>query len=218
MKKSLEDTSSGQKLFIYSSKEADELRRHIPRVRNDPKETIRYLEKIAFCLLRGINSKLLSSRPIVPVFVLRSGLVLKTPFYRVFDFQPSGLLVPYRVTSNVLPQIVYANVPVLNQGQVYLLLDLIIASGSTMVASIESIEAQLGTKYPDLLSHIFVACPFATAEGIDAIQSKYPKIQIHVLWSNEEINASYRMNSIGFDVGDYVFGGSSYDRFQWVDK
>jgi uracil phosphoribosyltransferase len=193
------------RLHIYPSSEADQLKDALLRSTDSPATATTLLLQIGMILLlaMGRSDSLSNNRASRPVFVLRGGLSLWTAARELADVRPSGLLVPLRTQHAQQPRVAYGCVPA-RDGNRYLLLDMLIASGTTMMACADALAAHTGADDAELA----FAAPFVARLGREAIFEKFPQAQVHCIWHNEDIDADGRMVGPGFDVGDFVLGSA----------
>ena len=178
------------RLHIYPSRQADTLKQRLLKSRD--REA---LELIGRSLLDALDVA-----SVVPVFVLRGGLMLWQPFWEASAGKgPIGLVVPSRDQHEQLPRVVYASLPCVPDAQ-YLLLDVLVASGRTMDACLSEIYR----RFP--ANRIDIAAPFVSTYGRDRLLAKYPSSHIHCIWHAEQIDQRGWMIGPGFDIGDYTMG------------
>ncbi len=214
-KKSFSD-STYRNLHIYPSTAADKIKRIMLFERTNVTKTVSYLEDISSILLKSVKDKIFpetSRSEIVPILVMRGGLILYSPCQRIFPKVCYGLVIPYRPSLDTLPKVVYGNLPKINSKGTYLILDLLIASGGSIIATIESLSKHIQDSCE---KQIVIIAPFATDVGNDAILKSFPNVEIHTIWHKEKLDMNNRMLGPGFDIGDYAFGGGSGQRVEWV--
>jgi uracil phosphoribosyltransferase len=183
----IEDISP--RLHIYPSREADQLKQEV--LTNHDR---RALEAIGRLLLEELD---LTS--VVPVLVLRGGLMLWEPCREPAGTRPTGIIVPKRDQHEQSPSIAYASLPCVPQAH-YLLLDVLIASGRTM----DTCLSEIYQRFPD--NRIDVAAPFVSSYGRNYLLSRFPSSHIHCIWHAEQIDRQGWMVGPGFDIGDYTLG------------
>ncbi|HDQ74182.1 MAG TPA: hypothetical protein ENN19_19120 [Chloroflexi bacterium] len=214
-------------LIVHPDRRADRLKRRmlagredVPRT-NCVSRTVDYLEQIALILCQHARAHIVragGARAFVPLLVLRGGLVMRPAIARVFPRSPVGLVVPFRQSSLEEPVIVYGDVPVPSQrDQVphYLVADLLLATGSTVVAALDSVYARVGPVIGDDFP-VAVLAPFAATVGIQAVLARFPDVVIHAIWHREQVDQDRRMVGPGFDIGDYALGGECARRVRWA--
>lgn len=208
------------RLIVHPDRQADKIKHQMLAERDDVSQAVGHLERIAFILcerVRDYVAETYPARAVVPVFVMRGGLIMRTAATRVFSGCLTGLVVPFRRTSMERPTIVYGDVPVPACGALYLALDLLVATGSTMVSALESIYLNLGSNAAGDVQ-VQVVSPFAATIGIQAIIGRFPGVIVHAIWHQEKVDANNRMVGPGFDIGDYALGGPGTRRVRWADK
>lgn len=152
---------------------------------------------------------------VAPIYMMRGAIVMRQPCRRVFTHNPSGLIVLYRSHYNheTKPKAIYGNIPELKKGGIYLLLDLIINSGNSIIESLKIMKEYV----PNISTsnRINIVTVYSTQLGIRAILSQFPEVEIHTFWSEMEIGEDKRLVGVNFDAGDYAFGGGNIKRIHW---
>jgi uracil phosphoribosyltransferase len=206
-------------LKVHPDARADQIKQQMLSERDNVIRTIAHLEKISSILLEHVrNNECRQPSPfeIAPVFVMRGGLILRLACKRLFPYSPCGMLTPYRNSSLDKPSIVYGNVPKLNSDGLYLLFDLLLATGATMIASLESLKSHVQS-VANGISQVMIVTPFAAEVGIKSVLKEFPGVVIHTIWHKEKVDAKNKMVGPGFDIGDYALGGP-VQRVQWKDS
>jgi len=194
--------SAHRRLRIYPSAEADEVKSALLAAAHPPGERRRLLYRIGQLLLEEIKkSGGWETATYPPVVVLRGGLLMCRPIERVLGHTPTGLIAPLRNSPMSDPTVRYASIPPLTNCQ-FALVDMLMASGRTMVACAEAIRRQLGTDTPGAR---FVA-PFVASDAWRLLLSRFPKATIDCLWHRESVGSDGRMVGPGFDLGDLAIG------------
>jgi uracil phosphoribosyltransferase len=203
-------------LHTYASKKADQLKRELLIMKRSPADACNKLDAISCILLRRFRKYLLSKQiksiDFVPIIVLRGGALLHQPLCRIFENKPIGVILPYRSKHREFPNIVYANIPQCPKTGIYVLCDVLVASGGSICASLKFLNEHLANKPKQST----VLAPFITGEAIRRISENFDNVEIHSLWHKERISPDGRMKGPGFDIGDYVFGGSVKQRLLWA--
>ena len=215
---SFSDTSIPN-LKVHPDARADHIKQQMLSERDNVTRTIAHLEEISTILLEHVRSSewgQSSSIKVAPVFVMRGGLILRPACSRILSHVPSGILTPYRNSSLSKPSIVYGNVPILNSQGLYLLFDLLLATGATMIASLESLKRRVQSVASGI-AQVRLVTPFAAEVGIQSVLKEFPDVVIHTIWHKEKVDANNRMVGPGFDIGDYALGGASGQRVQWTN-
>lgn len=206
-------------LHVHPAIKADKIKGQLLNRLEDVPESIRLLQKISRILLDqtkdyfAINNYVFSD--IIPILIMRGGMIMKSPVEAAFPTRPLGVVVLHRTSPSSTPKVVYANVPVSsNTGSLYLLFDVLIATGSTMLASLQSIfkhtKIEAGTN-----AQVILVSPFTSEMGIRVILNHFPTVAIHTIWHQEKVDINGRMVGPGFDIGDYAMGGSTIPRVKW---
>jgi uracil phosphoribosyltransferase len=214
----VKNTTNELPIHIHPSEEAERARAEMDENQADVGRTIQYLEKIASFLLEGVKGKIskgYGQSSIVPIYILRGGLTMRQPYIEIFDHSPSGLVVPYRAsyTHESKPSPGYGNFPKIEKNGVYLLLDLIINSGNTIIEVLKMMESVL----PGCLenNHIGIVSVYSTELGNARILDEFPNIEIHTIWGSVPLDENQRLVGVNFDAGDYAFGGGNLERIHW---
>lgn len=189
------------RLHIYPAREVAEAKQKVL----EPDEGMMALADIGRSLLRGLDLG-----PIVPILILRGGLVLWESCRDFVSRGPMGIIVPVRIRHEDHPEIAYASLPRVS-GSRYVLMDVIVASGRTASACLEAI----GRHLPEEQLHI--VAPFVSSLGAERLLSKFPGVHIHCIWHDEQIDHRGRMLWPGFDIGDRALG-STESHLVWAKE
>jgi uracil phosphoribosyltransferase len=138
---------------------------------------------------------------------------MRDAFEQEFPSMPSGIILPYRKIAGKPPEVVYADIPFMQESSLYLLMDVLIATGDAIVTCINSIQPKISS--PDS-NRIIVVAPFITIYAVQRFNNLSPLVKIHTVWHREELEPNGRMHGPGFDIGDYALGGASSRRIQWI--
>jgi len=202
---------------VYPDIRAEQIKHKMQSREDDVADSVACLEDISTILLEHVRDHILVSEPataIIPIYVMRGGMIMRAAYKHVFGDSISGLVIPHRLKLINRLHVVYGNIPIVNGNKVYFLLDIVIATGSTMLTCLESITNNFKAAVTREIRMMLIS-PFATTAGILAIRDRFPDVQIHTIWFNEETNVNTGMTGINFDAGDYAFGGASGQRIQW---
>jgi len=205
-------------LIVHPDERADWLKQRMLAERGDVLRTVDYLDQIALILCQHVRDYIAESygaRRFVPILVMRGGLVMRLAVERVFPQSPMGLIVPFRKSSLEEPGIVYGDVPAPSYDALYLVCDLLLATGRTMIAALESVYANVRPVIGDEMQ-VVVLTPFAAYVGVQSVLEQLPDVVIHAIWHQEKVDENQRMIGPGFDIGDYALGGESPRRVQWA--
>ncbi len=214
MSNSAEDLAVGTGVILLQDQEVDVLWSRISGQQKDVETTTLGLKAIAIKFFERVkNRKEVEMHTLVPVYVLRGGLLLRDGFDEVFSVRPAGVVLMDRDSALDPPKVRYGNVPRPFVGSVYILIDLIMATGATIVAAMSSLSA----KIPQVDSRevkVVIACPFMTRRAIGAVNSRFPGTLMYAFWPNMTVDPEGRIVELEFDAGDYALGGSR-QRIVW---
>lgn len=141
-----------------------------------------------------------------PIYILRGGLFFLSAFQRAGMHTVYGFIVPYRSTFASRPVVIYADLPIGRSNGVYLLMDLIVNTGATIMESLRSICSAIG-RMDSKGEGIHVVSPFMTTKAINRILGEFPCVVLHTFWNNMVIGKDGRLLGLNFDGGDYACGG-----------
>lgn len=145
--------------------------------------------------------KVLKEQPVLAT-VMRAGVPMHEGFLEVFDRGDSAFIAAYRregAGAGIDVQLEYVSAPRLD-GRTLILCDPMLASGTSMLRSLEALERNGKPK------SIYVAAIFASVPGIAAMQRARPDVHIWAAAVDPELNAhAYIVPGLG-DAGDLAFG------------
>ena len=164
------------------------------------------MHRLSVILLSSIRSA--ARRPVVPVVVMRGGLLMWDAARICLPAAPAGVVVPTRGAYNHddVPKVAYGNVP---HGSSYLLLDPIVNSGNTIVATVDALRRRAGDV------DVAVASVYATRDGVSTIHDAAADVAVHALWPDMAVGDDLRLVGVGFDAGDAAFGAAGA-RHHWT--
>ena len=138
------------------------------------------------------------SQQIGLVPILRAGLGMVDPVLNLIPSAEVWHLGLYRDEATALPVHYYSKLPTTNPVDVGMVLDPMLATGGSATAALEALQAW-GVPSLKLLSII------ASQDGIRAVTSKLPGVQIYVCAIDPELNSrKYIVPGLG-DAGDRTF-------------
>ncbi len=138
------------------------------------------------------------SQQIGLVPILRAGLGMVDPVLNLIPSAEVWHLGLYRDEATALPVQYYSKLPATDPVDVGMVLDPMLATGGSATAALESLKAW-GVPSLKLLSII------ASQDGIRAVTSKLPNVQIYVCAIDPELNSrKYIVPGLG-DAGDRTF-------------
>lgn len=190
-------------VVVHRDAVPDHLRNDLLANQGDVRRATEVLHDISVRLLTACRGWL-ADDALVPVFLLRGGLLMRDAVEAVLGQRPFGAVVVRRTPSG--PRVLFASVPDTGaRPPVYALLDPVVATGATALASIAAVhEVAAG-------SRVMVVAPFATHAGVRAIAA-HPGVTVHTRWRDEPM-ADGRLLAFDFDTGDYAFGGGDHNCF-----
>ena len=143
----------------------------LERVQPNVEQTKSVLNEICDLLLQHVRVHLGSTtflHAATPIYTLRGGLFFLSAFQRAGIHTVYGLIVPHRSTFASRPVVIYADLPAGRSDGVYLLMDLIVNTGATVIESLRAVCSALGQK-DSKGEGIHAVSPFMTAKAIDRI-------------------------------------------------
>lgn len=139
------------------------------------------------------------AREIAVVPVLRAGLGMMDGFIQVVPEARVGFMGLYRNENTLEPVDYYRNLPDNLSQFTVVLLDPMLATGGSAVASVEFLKK---TGARDLRFFCLVAAP----EGVENVLSHHPDLEIFTVALDRELNdRGYILPGLG-DAGDRLFG------------
>ena len=131
--------------------------------------------------------------------ILRAGLGMVHGIINVMPNAKVGHIGLYRDDESYLPVEYYYKVPEKIEDKVAMIVDPMLATGGSVVATIDKLKE-------DGVEHIKFLCIVAAPEGIEVIESKHPDVQIYCAVVDDGLNANkYITPGLG-DAGDRIFG------------
>ena len=144
------------------------------------------------------NGKILSNQPVL-VPILRAGLGMVEPFLNVIPAAKVGHIGLARNHDTHLPEEYYCKLPDDIANREVIVLDPMLATGGSAIAAVDFVKAK-GAK--DIALMFLIAAP----EGIEALTSKHPDVDIFIAAKDDHLNENaYIVPGLG-DAGDRIFG------------
>lgn len=138
---------------------------------------------------------------IILVPILRSGVALLGPFIKFFNKAKVGFVGLRRDEKTAVAELYYYKVPKIKSEDNVILLDPMIATGGSAIEAIRIIKKAGANE-----DKILFAAVIAAQEGIDKVQSEFPKGKITVAQVDKELNdKKFIVPGLG-DFGDRYFG------------
>ena len=146
------------------------------------------------------TSRVLAGKKLAIVPILRAGLGMVDTMISLIPSAKVGHIGLFRDPETHLPVKYYCKMPPdISERQVFLV-DPMLATGGSVIASIDILKNEYGCKYITLMNII------AAPEGIAAVTAAHPDIDIYVTAVDEKLNEhAYIVPGLG-DCGDRIFG------------
>ena len=163
--------------------------------RNLPTEEIEIETPVA-----KATSRVLAGKKLAIVPILRAGLGMVDTMISLIPSAKVGHIGLFRDPETHLPVKYYCKMPPdISERQVFLV-DPMLATGGSVIASIDILKNEYGCKSITLMNII------AAPEGIAAVTAAHPDIDIYVTAVDEKLNEhAYIVPGLG-DCGDRIFG------------
>lgn len=207
--------NASNRVVVYQNDALKNLWSKLQHAQPNVERTSRTLNDICDLLLQHVRAQLggtTFSQAVTPVYIFRGGLFLLSAFQRTGIYTPYGLVVPYRSTPVSRPVMIYADLPVSDTNGVYLVMDLIINTGATILESLRTILYVLN-QMDSKGEGMHVISPFMTVKAIDRILREFPGVVLHTFWNNMVVGKDGRLVGLGFDGGDCACGNGLRVRF-----
>ncbi|EEG31788.1 uracil phosphoribosyltransferase [[Clostridium] methylpentosum DSM 5476] len=145
------------------------------------------------------KSKVIAGRKLAFIPILRAGLGMEQGVLNLVPAAKVGHIGVYRDPETLKPVEYYCKLPVDIKNREVIVLDPMLATGGSAVDAINSIKAKGVT-------NIKFMCIVAAPEGLKALQSAHPDVQIYCAALDKGLNEhGYILPGLG-DAGDRVFG------------
>lgn len=162
-----------------------------------------YLDKIdqtVFTPLTETKGKGLAGELVI-VPILRAGLAMLPAFLRFYPDASVGFLGMRRDETTKQPHLYYENLPELTDHSTVIVIDPMIATGGSGILALEKTR-ELGIAEEKIIYVGILAAP----EGIEAVKTRFPKINLVVGHVDDHLNQdAFIVPGIG-DFGDRYFG------------
>lgn len=136
--------------------------------------------------------------------ILRAGLCMLSPFLQMFSDARVGFIGLERNEETAQAKQYYFKIPNVEKEDEVIVLDPMLATGGSMMRTIELLIEQ-GVQEEQIL----VAAIIASTQGREAIQARFPKVRLFILQEDPELNTDhYIVPGLG-DFGDRYFGTGS---------
>ncbi len=145
------------------------------------------------------KTNMVAGRSIGVVPILRAGLGMVDGILNLVPNAKVGHIGLYRDPDTFMPVEYYCKLPVDAIERDFLVLDPMLATGGSAIAAIDFIKQRGVTRIKFL-------CLIASPEGIEALQTAHPDVDIFVAAVDEKLNDhKYIIPGLG-DAGDRLFG------------
>ena len=149
--------------------------------------------------LTKMNAKRISGKKLAIVPILRAGLGMVDGLQKLIPVAKVGHIGLYRDPETHLPVEYYCKLPPDIHNRIVILVDPMLATGGSAVDALSMLKAR-GCK------QIRFMCLVAAPEGVRAVQTKHPDVDIYTAALDECLNEhAYIVPGLG-DAGDRIFG------------
>jgi len=143
--------------------------------------------------------KVIKGKQIAIVPILRAGLGMVNGMLNLVPTAKVGHIGMYRDEVTMQPQEYYCKLPEDIDKRIIVVVDPMLATGGSAIDAISQIKSYGGT-------HIKFLCLIAAPEGIQALTTAHPDVQIYCANVDEGLNENcYIVPGLG-DAGDRIFG------------
>lgn len=145
------------------------------------------------------KSKVLAGKKIGVVPILRAGIGMVDGILKLIPAAKVGHIGLYRDPKTLKPVEYYVKLPNDVQERDFIVVDPMLATGGSAVEAIHALKKR-GAK------HIKFMCLIAAPEGVEALQTAHPDVDIFIAALDERLNEKgYIVPGLG-DAGDRLFG------------
>ena len=149
--------------------------------------------------LETMTGKAISGKKLAVIPILRAGLGMESGILTLVPAAKVGHIGLYRDPETALPVTYYCKFPQDISERVSIIIDPMLATGGSAVAAIDLLK-NAGVKHIKMMN--IVAAP----EGVEAVLSAHPDVQVYAAALDRELNShSYILPGLG-DAGDRIFG------------
>jgi uracil phosphoribosyltransferase len=147
------------------------------------------------------TQKTLSGKKVAIIPILRAGLGMVDGFLAMLPAAKVGHIGMYRDHETLEPVEYFVKLPTDIQERQLFIVDPMLATGGSAIAAIEALEKRGAS--PSSMKFI---CLVAAPEGMEALHSAYPDVDIYAASLDERLDEnSYILPGLG-DAGDRLFG------------
>ena len=156
-------------------------------------------DKVIETPLTKMNTKVINDDDYAFIPILRAGMSMVEGIIKVIPNAKIGNIGLYRNEKTLMPVEYYYKVPLNISKRKVFVLDPMLATGGSAIATIDRLKK-------DGVTDIKFLCIIASPEGIKALQKSHPDVQIYCASKDERLNdKGYILPGLG-DAGDRVYG------------
>lgn len=145
------------------------------------------------------KSKVISGRKLAFVPILRAGLGMSDGMLALVPAAKVGHIGMYRDPETHIPHEYYCKLPADIEERDVILLDPMLATGGSAIDAVNAVKK----RHPRSIKFV---CIIAAPEGIEALTTAHPDVQIYAASRDERLNENkYILPGLG-DAGDRIFG------------
>jgi len=199
---------SSSHVALHASHEASQLWTELRLAQPDAVRTREVVLRISSHFTRLVTRAICdtsSGAELVPLIVLRGGVVFLPALWRELPRAQVGFVVPVRSEGSPGLAITYAEMPSVSSAH-YLVFDLIVNTGETIERVLQSISEARRAGLPAPIT-IHVAAPFSTAAAVSRLREHSPDVVLHTMWNGLCRRANGWLTGLDFDAGRLAFGG-----------
>lgn len=149
--------------------------------------------------LEKMTAKAIAGKKLAIIPILRAGLGMEPGILTLIPAAKVGHIGLYRDPETALPVTYYCKLPQDISERIAIIIDPMLATGGSAVAAIDLLK-NAGVKHIKMMN--IVAAP----EGVEAVLTAHPDVQIYAASLDRELNShSYILPGLG-DAGDRIFG------------
>ncbi|MFI3166717.1 MAG: uracil phosphoribosyltransferase [Bacillota bacterium] len=149
--------------------------------------------------IQTANCKMIAGRTIGVVPILRAGLGMVNGIINLVPNAKIGHIGLYRDPETLQPVEYYCKLPTDAPERDFIVVDPMLATGGSAISAIQFIKDR-GVK------NIKFMCLIAAPEGVDALSTAHPDVDIYIASLDEKLNDhAYIVPGLG-DAGDRLFG------------
>ncbi|UBH08399.1 uracil phosphoribosyltransferase [Macrococcus armenti] len=146
-----------------------------------------------------MTAKRLSGKKVAIVPILRAGLGMTEGVLKMIPAARVGHVGLYRDPETLQPVEYFAKLPQDIKERDFIVVDPMLATGGSAIEAINSLKKRGATK-------IRFMCLIAAPEGVEALQTAHPDVDIYIAGLDEKLNEhGYIVPGLG-DAGDRLFG------------